>query len=142
MAFAIFIFQSITINNMCANFNYQTLMFDPINDPVNDPVNDPINSKGLFRPKIFADIFYLPLVYQTCCYTYGILVVLYQTCYLHTSLFFLFFLNINCHRYGLHKKIIAISMESLETNIFNRRFRYISVILYELCWLIKRCWFH
>ena len=36
-------FQSITVNNMCANFNHQTLMFDPIYDPINDPINDPVN---------------------------------------------------------------------------------------------------
>ena len=66
---------------MCANFNHQTLMFDPINDPVNDP----INSKGLFMPKIFADSFYLPPVYQTCCYTHGIFAYLYQYCCLHTD---------------------------------------------------------
>ena len=32
------------------------------------------------------DSFYLPTVYQTCCYTYGIFAYLYQYCCLHKKI--------------------------------------------------------
>ena len=36
--------------------------------------------------KFSEDSFYLPTVYQTCCYTYGIFAYLYQYCCLHKKI--------------------------------------------------------
>ena len=91
----------------------------------------------LFRPKIFEDSFYLPPVYQTCCYTYGNFAYLYQYCCLHTYENNNFDLNIKYKSFFLFRKIKQESsvINDIKDDIFNRSLKELKLLLMRIIFL-------